>query len=86
MTFIANPYLQVVLHLMSAWFVSTNQRNTKQMSKLLPSCTIKENHLFINELTKKGKTIEIITDNVQSIHALYSAVHKEIFVIQSYRC
>ena len=71
---------------MSAWFVSTNQRNTKQMSKLPPSCTIKDNHLFINESIKKGKTIEILTDNVQSIHALYGAVHKEIFLIQSYRC
>ena len=79
MTFIANPYLQVVLHLMSAWFVSTNQRNTKQMSKLLPSCTIKDNHLFINESTKKEKTIEILTDNVQSINALYSAEKQRNF-------
>ena len=49
------------------------------MSKLLPSCTIKDNHLFINESTKKEKTIEILTDNVQSINALYSAEEQRNF-------
>ena len=41
----------------------------------------------MNESTKKGKTIiiEILKDNVQSIHPLYSAVViKKFCVIQSY--